>query len=63
MSSPMLRLDSDNSLINGSGQTVVLKGVGLGGTFQILMSSIDLLRVDEYGKLHYWLSFPRVSNP
>lgn len=29
----MLRLDRDNSLVNGAGETVVLKGVGLGGTF------------------------------
>jgi hypothetical protein len=31
----MLRLDQDNSLVNGSGETVVLKGVGLGGIYHI----------------------------
>jgi len=32
MAHNMLRLGDDNSLINGSGEPVVLKGVGLGGT-------------------------------
>jgi hypothetical protein len=31
MASPMLRLSADNSLLNGDGQVVVLKGAGLGG--------------------------------
>jgi hypothetical protein len=30
-SNPMLRLASDNSLVNGDGKPVVLKGAGLGG--------------------------------
>lgn len=29
--SPMLRLTADNTLVNGSGKKVVLKGAGLGG--------------------------------
>jgi hypothetical protein len=34
--SPMLRLTADNTLVNGSGQKVVLKGAGLGGQLRAI---------------------------
>lgn len=34
MSDYMLRLAPDNTLVNGMGEHVVLKGVGLGGTIK-----------------------------
>jgi len=59
----MLRLDRENNLVNGNGETVVLRGVGLGGTYYSPERSSNLSRMDEYGELHHRLSVPRIPNP
>jgi len=60
MVSALLRLADDNSLVNGDGKTVVLKGTALGGI------SIEVVRansrMDEYGEFHYRVPFSGVSN-
>jgi hypothetical protein len=40
MPSPMLHLGPDNSLLNGDGHSIVLKGAGLGGTSPALSTLI-----------------------